>query len=54
MPHNLPVDLIALARDIIKALDPHGTGGRKVTAEEWAQIGKDLGVVLVDVVEVVK
>lgn len=54
MPHNLPADLVKLITDIVKALDPHGDGGRKVTPEEWVQIGRDAGLVVVDLVEGVK
>lgn len=52
--NDLPKDIVKLVTDIVKALDPHGDGGRKVTAEEWLRIGRDAGLVVVDVVGVVK
>lgn len=54
MPHNLPADIVKLITDIVRALDPHGDGGRKITPEEWVQIGRDAGLVVLDVAEEVK
>ena len=38
----------------MKALDPKGDGGKKVTAAEWLKIGTDAGLVALDVAGGVK
>lgn len=51
---SLPNDVIKLLNDIKLALDANGDGGAKITPEEWAKIGVDLGIVALDVVKVAK
>lgn len=42
-------DLLALVREFIDATKRTSPGGRKITPEEWLQIGQDAGLLAVEV-----
>lgn len=42
-------DLLRVLGDFVRALRKDSPGGRKVTPEEWLQIGRDAGVLVENV-----
>lgn len=45
---KLAPDVWELVKDIVAALNKKGPGGAKITADEWLELGQDVGVIGLD------